>query len=115
MVAGSQGVESYLRLVVFSGVGLLVVCAVPIVAKWLLVGRWKPQQIRLWSLAYVRFWLVKTLVRSSPGARLFFGTPLYVLYLRALGAQIGPGVGIFSRRVPVCTALLTTGAGTAIL
>jgi len=37
MVAGSKGVESYLRLVVFSGVGFLVVCAVPIVAKWLLI------------------------------------------------------------------------------
>src|SRR2546425_986635 len=39
MVAGSEGAESYLRLVVFSGVGFLVVCAVPIVAKWLLIGR----------------------------------------------------------------------------
>src|SRR5262249_7146624 len=74
----------------------------------------KPQQIRVWSLAYVRFWIVKTLVRSSPAARLFFGTPLYVLYLRALGAKIGPGVVIFSRRVPVCTDLLTIGAGTVI-
>src|SRR5206468_9213588 len=53
-------------------------------------------------------------IRSSPAARLFFGTPLYVLYLRALGAKIGPGVVIFSRRVPVCTDLLTIGAGTVI-
>ena len=35
-------------------------------AKWVLVGRWKPQQIRVWSLAYVRFWLVKTLVAANP-------------------------------------------------
>src|SRR5205823_1653260 len=90
------------------------VCAVPIAAKWLLIGRWKPQQIRLWSVAYFRFWLVKTLVRSSPAARLFLGTPLYVLYLKALGAKIGRGVVIFSRRVPVCTDLLTIGAGTVI-
>src|SRR6266581_8647168 len=53
VVAGSQGVESYLRLVLFSGVAFLVVCAVPIAAKWLLIGRWKPQRIRIWSLAYV--------------------------------------------------------------
>ncbi|HYX81797.1 MAG TPA: Pls/PosA family non-ribosomal peptide synthetase, partial [Gemmatimonadales bacterium] len=72
------------------------------------------QHIRLWSLAYVRFWIVKTLVRSSPAARLFIGTPLYSLYLRALGAKIGPGAVIFSRRVPVCTDLLTIGAGTVI-
>src|SRR5262249_2573053 len=60
------------------------------------------------------FWIVKTLIRSSPAARLFFGTPLYLLYLRALGAKIGPGAVIFSRRVPVCTDLLTIGAGPVI-
>ncbi len=112
--AGSGAVEIYLRLVLFSGAAFLVVCTVPIAAKWILVGRWKPQQIRIWSLAYVRFWIVKTLIRSNPGAHLFVGSPLYALYLRALGAKIGPGVAIFSQRVPVCTDLLTVGAGTVI-
>ena len=41
-------------------------CTFPVVAKWVLIGRWKPQQIRIWSLAYVRFWIVKTLVRANP-------------------------------------------------
>src|SRR5437773_9045025 len=112
--AGSSVVEMYLRLVLAGSAAFLVVCVVPIAAKWVLIGRWKAQQIRLWSLAYVRFWIVKTLLRSSPGARLFIGTPLYVLYLRALGAKIGPGVVILSRRVPVCTDLLTIGAGSVI-
>src|SRR5881296_4562660 len=112
--AGSNAVGIYLRLVLASSAAFLVVCLVPIAAKWVLIGRWEPQRIRLWSLAYLRFWIVKTLVRSSPAARLFFGTPLYVLYLRALGAKIGPGVVIFSRRVPMCTDLLTIGAGTVI-
>jgi len=112
--AGSSAAEICLRLVLASSAVFLVVCGVPIAAKWALVGRWQPGQIRLWSLAYVRFWIVKTLVRSSPAARLFIGNPLYVLYLRALGAKIGPGVVIFSRRVPVCTDLLTIGAGTVI-
>src|SRR5882724_5340298 len=112
--AGSSAVGIYLRLIVGSSLAFLVVCGVPIAAKWALVGRWKAQQIRLWSLAYVRFWIVKTLVRSSPAARLFIGTPLYSLYLRALGVKIGPGAVIFSRRVPVCTDLLTIGAGTVI-
>src|SRR6266481_4032331 len=112
--AGSSAVGIFLRLIVGSSLAFLVVCAVPIAAKWVLVGRWKAQQIRLWSLAYVRFWIVKTLVRSSPAARLFIGTPLYSLYLRALGVKIGPGAVIFSRRVPVCTDLLTIGAGTVI-
>src|SRR5437867_26199 len=112
--AGSGGVEIYLRLVLFSGAGFLVVCTVPIAAKWLLIGRWEPQQIRIWSLAYVCFWIVKTLIRSNPGVHLFVGSPLYGLYLRALGAKVGPRVVIFSRRIPVCTDLLTIGAGTVI-
>src|SRR5947208_1700822 len=111
--AGASAVAMYLRLVLASSAAFLVVSAVPIAAKWVLVGRWKTQQIRLWSLAYVRFWIVKTLIRSSP-ARVFIGTPLYLFYLRALGAKIGPGVVIFSRYVPVCTDLLTIGAGTVI-
>src|SRR3989454_8114068 len=114
MVAGSEGLESYLRLVLFSGTAFLVVCAVPIAAKWLIIGRWKPRQIRIWSLAYVRFWIVKTLVRSNPGVHLFVGSPLYPLYLRALGAKVGPRVVILSRYIPVCTDLLTIGAGTVI-
>jgi len=114
MVAESDGVESYLRAVLFSGIAIVVVCAVPIAAKWLVIGRWKPQRIRIWSLAYVRFWVVKTLIRSNPGVYLLVGSPLYGLYLRALGANIGPGVVILSRRIPVCTDLLTIGAGTVI-
>ena len=114
LVAGSAGVESYLRLVLFSAAAFLVVCAVPIAAKWLLIGRWKPRQIRLWSLEYVRFWIVKTLIRSNPGPYLFIGSPLYGLYLRALGAKVGPRVLILSRDIPVCTDLLTIGAGTVI-
>jgi non-ribosomal peptide synthetase-like protein len=114
MVAGSEGVESYLRLVLFSGGAFLVVGAVPIAAKWLLIGRWKPQTIRLWSLSYVRFWIVKTLIRSNPCIHVLVGSPLYGLYLRALGAQIGAGAVILSRRIPVCTDLLTIGAGTVI-
>lgn len=112
--AGASAVEIGLRLLLASSTAFLVVCAAPIAVKWILVGRWHPQQIRLWSLAYVRFWIVKTLIRSSPATRLFIGTPLYLFYLRALGAKIGPGAVIFSRRVPVCTDMLTIGAGTVI-
>ena len=86
---------------------------VPILAKWILIGRWKPQQIRIWSLAYVRFWVVKTLVRRNPIV-LFTGSPLFNLYLRALGAKVGRGVVIFSTHVPICTDLLTIGDGTVI-
>jgi len=111
---GAGSAEIYLRAVLFGAGGFLVVCAVPILVKWVLIGRWKPQRIPIWSLAYVRFWIVKTLIRSNPCALLFVGSPLYALYLRALGAKIGRGVLILSRRVPVCTDLLTIGAGTVV-
>ena len=112
--AGSGFVSIYLRAVLFGGAGFVVLCTLPILAKWVLIGRWKPQQIRIWSLAYVRFWIVKTLVRSNPLAFLTLGSPLYALYLRALGARVGAGAVIFSHHVPVCTDLLTIGAGTVI-
>jgi non-ribosomal peptide synthetase-like protein len=110
---GSGVIDVYLRSVLFGSASFLVLCTLPILAKWMLIGRWQPQQIRIWSLAYVRFWIVKTLVRSNPLV-LFVGSPLYVLYLRALGAKVGRGVAIFSRNVPVCTDLLTIGDGTVI-
>jgi non-ribosomal peptide synthetase-like protein len=106
--------QIYLRSVVFGGAAFIVLCTLPILAKWVLIGRWKPQQIRIWSLGYFRFWIVKTLTRSNPLAFLAVGSPLYVWYLRALGAKVGRGTVIFSRHVPVCTDLLTIGPDTVI-
>jgi non-ribosomal peptide synthetase-like protein len=111
--AGTGLVDIYLRSALFGGAGFLAMCLLPILAKWLLIGRWKVQRIRIWSLAYVRFWVVRTLVRANPLV-LFVGSPLYVLYLRALGARIGRGAVIFSRHLPLCTDLLTVGADTVI-
>jgi acetyltransferase-like isoleucine patch superfamily enzyme len=112
--AGSGVLDVYLRSVL-GGLALFAfLFTVPIVAKWILVGRWKPQEIAVWSVAYVRFWLVRTLVQRNPLVLVFAGSPLYSLYLRALGATVGRGVSIFTLNVPVCTDLLTIGAGTVI-
>ena len=111
--AGSGALDIYLRSVLSGCAMFLFLFTVPILAKWILIGRWKPKQIRIWSLAYVRFWVVKTLVRRNPIV-LFTGSPLFSLYLRALGAKIGRGVVIFSTHVPICTDLLTIGDGTVI-
>ena len=111
--AASRPVDLYLRAVLVGGAIFIGACSVPILAKWVLVGRWKRQEIRVWSLAYVRFWIVKTLIRRNPLV-LFAGSPLYSLYLRALGARVGRGTLILSRNVPVCTDLLTIGDGTVI-
>ena len=113
-VSGSSGWAGlYLRSLAFSAGAFSLLCGLPILAKWTLVGRWKPREIKVWSLRYLRFWLVKTLVQANPLA-LFTGSPIYPLYLRALGAKIGRRVVIFSRTVPVCTDMLTIGDDTVI-
>jgi non-ribosomal peptide synthetase-like protein len=112
--AGRDVPALYGRLVAVGGGALVAMAVLPIGAKWLLVGRWKPADIRVWSLGYFRFWLVKTLVMANPLARMFVGTPLYNLYLRALGARVGRGAVIFTPHLPVCTDLLTIGAGAVI-
>ncbi|SNR96206.1 non-ribosomal peptide synthetase terminal domain of unknown function [Blastococcus mobilis] len=113
VAGGTKVIDIYQRTLVFGAGSFLGFSALPIVAKWLLIGRWKPQEIPVWSLSYFRFWLVKTLVRSSPLAA-FVGSPIYVFYLRMLGAKIGRGVAIFTHTMPVCTDLLTIGDGTVI-
>ena len=106
-------IDIYARSMVFVATTFVLFCALPIAAKWVLVGRWKPGEIPVWSVRYLRFWAVKTLIRTNPLA-LFVGSPIYVFYLRALGARIGRGVTIFSGIVPVCTDLLTIGDGTVV-
>ena len=110
---GTTPLDMWLRSVGFGAAMFLILSLTPILVKWVLVGRWKPGLIPIWSMGYLRFWAVKTLTRANPLA-LFAGSPIYVLYLRLLGAKIGKGVVIFSRTVPVCTDLLTIGDNTVI-
>ncbi|TGS57767.1 peptide synthetase, partial [Mesorhizobium sp. M3A.F.Ca.ET.201.01.1.1] len=79
-----------------------------VVAKWVLVGRWKAEAFPIWGLRYYRFWVVKTSIRTAPVV-LFRGSPLYSLYLRLLGARLGNRTVIECRSVPVCTDLITIG------
>ncbi|WP_437770291.1 Pls/PosA family non-ribosomal peptide synthetase [Arthrobacter sp. KNU40] len=119
-VAGEQWVATsrqpadfVVRSVVVGTITFIALSAMPLVLKWTLVGRWEAGEFPLWSLEYVRFWFVKTLVTTSP-IRMFVGTPVFPLYLRALGARIGPRVTILSSRIPACPDLLTVGADTVI-
>jgi non-ribosomal peptide synthetase-like protein len=105
--AGSM-VDFYLRSAEFGVASFAILTGLPILAKWLLIGRWTEQVIPVWSPQYFRFWLVKNLIRSAPMA-LFVGTPLYSLYLRLLGANIGRGTVIATRLLPVCTDLISIG------
>ncbi|WP_284691158.1 phosphopantetheine-binding protein, partial [Arthrobacter ipis] len=105
--------EIYLRAIGLAAMVFVLLCILPVAAKWLVIGRFHPQEIRIWSLAYFRFWLVKTLMRTSP-LSLMTGSPLTTFYLRAMGAKVGRNVMIMTNHLPVCTDLLTIGEGTVI-
>ncbi|PRH76639.1 peptide synthetase [Streptomyces solincola] len=112
--AGGGAGDAYLRSVLFGSAALLTLCLLPVAAKWLLAGRYRPgTRIPVWGPRYVRFWLVKTLLLANPVV-LLAGSPLYSLYLRALGARIGRGAVVFSRHVPACPDLLTVGPRTVV-
>ncbi|MFF5793583.1 Pls/PosA family non-ribosomal peptide synthetase [Paeniglutamicibacter sp. NPDC012692] len=111
--AAPDALQIWARSVIFTVSMFVLLSVMPIALKWAIVGRWKEMEIPVWSLAYVRFWFVRALISSNP-LRMFAGTPLFNVYLRALGAKIGHDVALFSTSVPMCTDLLTVGDGTVI-
>jgi non-ribosomal peptide synthetase-like protein len=111
--ASDTVVDLYVRSVAFGAGMFVALTAVPVAAKWLMIGRFKAQSIPIWSLAYFRFWAVKTLMRTSPAAA-FIGTPLYNAYLRLMGARIGRNVMLRCQFAPVCTDLVTIGDNTIL-
>jgi non-ribosomal peptide synthetase-like protein len=113
-VAAATGVvDAYLRALAWGAGAFVGFTLLPIVAKWLLVGRFKPCEFPAWGAAYLRFWLVKTLIRANP-MTLFTGSPLHLMYLRALGARIGKGAVVLSSSVAACPDLLTVGSRTIV-
>ncbi|MCM3687872.1 phosphopantetheine-binding protein [Kocuria rosea] len=110
---GTSFWEVYLRSAAFGAATFALLCLLPVAGKWILIGRFRPGEIRIWSLSYFRFWFVKALMRTSPLA-LMTGSPLTTFYLRAMGAKVGPNVTILTTHLPVCTDLLTIGEGTVI-
>ena len=111
--AAPMGGAFALRALACGSFLFVLTAGVPIILKWLLVGRWRPAHIPIWGRGYFRFWLVRQLIRTNPLA-LTKGSPLYNVYLRLLGARIGRGVVIDSRFLPVCTDLLRIGDNTVL-
>lgn len=86
----------------------------PVLAKWTLIGRFRDDAtVPLWGFAHLRFWVVATLIRTSP-VPLLAGTPAYVWWLRLLGARIGRDTVVFTRSVPVATDLVRIGRRTVV-
>ncbi len=66
---------------------------IPIVVKWLLIGRYRAGAFPLWGWFYFRWWFATTLEAAVPVSYLT-GTPLFNIYLRLMGAKIGSNVHI---------------------
>lgn len=99
---------AYGRAVGFSIAAFALAAALPVAVKWLLIGRWTAQDFPVWGLRYLRFWVVKSLVRTNPLV-LLAGSPLYTAYLRCLGARVSWSAVVLSPVVPVCTDLVSIG------
>jgi len=105
--------ELYVRALVVAAALFFGLNAVAIAAKWALIGRGEPKTVALWSLAYVRFWAVRQLIRAAP-AQAFVGTPAYNVFLRLLGARIGRNAVIATNIVPVAGHLFAVGENAVV-
>lgn len=77
----------------------IVSLAIPVMMKWLLLGRLKPGEYPLWGWFYFRWWFVHRLVGSSFAYKNLAGTPLITLYCRLLGAKIGKNCHIGTKDI----------------
>lgn len=59
----------------------------PVLTKWLIVGRLKPGRYPLWGGTYFRWWVARRMMLVAP-VYLLAGTPLLNRYLSLLGGRI---------------------------
>lgn len=112
VIASETYTIMYLRTLA-STTGLFVATSILFIAlKWLVIGKLTTEPIKLWSFKHFRFWLSETLVKFNPLSA-FIGTPIYNIYLRLLGANIGGDSLILSPSI-VCPDLITIGQNTVI-
>ena len=110
--ASANALQFYVRTVVYGLTTFVVLCLIPIIVKWTVIGRFNEQTFPIWGFTYFRLWAAKQAMRFSPmGA--FVGSPLYSLYLRSMGAKIGRNTLVFTRRI-VCTDLIEIGDNTVL-
>ena len=85
---------------------------IPIAVKWLMIGRYRAGSYPLWGTFYFRWWFATTIEAAVPVGYLS-GTPLLSIYLRLMGAKIGPNVHLDSDTF-ASYDLLTIGADSSI-
>jgi non-ribosomal peptide synthetase-like protein len=69
---------------------VVLMCALTVMAKWLLLGRVRPGTRSIWSWFYVRYWFVRQLGELALEMLHPIYATLYVLpWYRAMGAKVG--------------------------
>ncbi|ODH02069.1 peptide synthetase [Nostoc sp. KVJ20] len=89
----SSPLQMCTRAILLSVSWLLITLMLPIIAKWLLIGRFRPGRYPLWGWYYCRWWLVRKILELAPLDYLA-GSPLMPFYMRLLGGRIGKGCHI---------------------
>jgi len=72
-----------------------VMLCIPILVKWVVIGRYKPGAYPLCGMYYFRWWFVTTIESAVPVGYMT-GTPLLNIYLRLMGAKVGSNVHLGS-------------------
>ena len=72
----------------------------------------RPGRYRLWGLTYVRIWTLNLLLQIGP-LQVLSGSPLMGIYLRLLGARIGPRTTIATSSISLPT-LIEIGADASV-
>jgi non-ribosomal peptide synthetase-like protein len=94
---------------------LLLVMAsflVPLILKWLLIGRFEPGEHELWGWYFCRWWIVRKALEFSP-LRILAGSPLMPIYARLLGARVMGGCQIATAQLHL-PDLIEIGEGVSI-
>ncbi|MCP3798358.1 amino acid adenylation domain-containing protein [Allokutzneria sp. A3M-2-11 16] len=101
------GLSALLSVTVWPALLLLSV-----VAKWVLVGRFREGSHPLWGWYFCRWWLANAFMAMS-GAGALAGTPLLPLYYRLMGARVGARCTLDTAQ---CSAwdLVSIGADTSV-
>ena len=85
---------------------------IAVAAKWLIIGRMKPGRYPLWGVYFFRWWLTQRFIGLTH-PKWAQGSPVMRVFLRCLGAQIGPDaiIGDVDIGAP---DLIAIGAGASI-
>lgn len=97
-----------LTALLYSPVALML----SILAKWLVIGKYKEGSYPLWGTYYFRWWLARLFQRLYP-EHLISGTPLMPLYLKLMGAKVGKDCFIGTHQFGAFD-LISIGEGTSI-